>query len=135
MPNQVSIVMKRLNVVLKSCTKTMGKPFEGENAKCPLYNQLDEHLSSDGWTQKHFNSINTGIMDHCDLRYEKVEKRKVEGNREEVLYALDIIIDGSSRSCDLKAHVDTFLASNKVASISHDSEIDVLKGLEVAIAH
>ncbi|MCK4757972.1 MAG: hypothetical protein KAS67_05950 [Thermoplasmata archaeon] len=127
--------MKRFNIEMKTCTKTLGKPFEGEKARCPIYNLMDGYLTSNGWTQTFFNFFKTGSGDLCETRYETVVERDVEGNAEEVLYVLEIIIKGSSSSCNVKAHLDTFLPSNKLDSISHDSEIEVLKGLEAVIDH
>ncbi len=113
----------------------MGKPFEGEKARCPIYNQIDHYLMSNGWTQIFFNYYKTGLGDLWEVKYEGLDDQDIDGKTEEILYIMEVIIKGSSHRCDVSVHLDTFLPSNKLNSISHDSEAKILKNLEPVITN
>ena len=101
--------------------------------RCPLYRQVNDHLEHQGWKQTHFNGFKTGNGDHCELRYEKTGEGEVDGKREDILYSLEIVIEGQKDTCGLKAFVDTHKATNRLESIDHISETDVIRTLETVV--
>ena len=126
MSNQVSIVMKRVNVVLKPCTRTLGKPFEGDEAKCPLYRKVDSFFTPNGWSQTNSNAYKTGISDKCSVKYTKAMVKELDGQKSDLLFTIMVDIEGSDNKCSINLLIDSFKPGDKIRSLDHEFEDEIV---------
>ena len=135
--------MIKENIALRSCTKTLGKPFDdSREIKCPAYEKINELLLSNGWENKIYNSQKTAVGDRCYLKYEVMMPVRFGGKSTDIIYKVEANIEGTDAAhgnkCSLSLIVETFLPENKLATIDHESEREIfadIKSLFVNTSH
>ena len=120
--------MRNLELKLKTCTVTLGTPFDETRKKmCPVYEKLRAYFISRGWEKKHYHAENVHHGGMCIFRYEGLEKPENEDR--EILYSAEVTIRGSETTCTVNMSVNSLDPKNRMRSLNHESEAEILDAL------
>ena len=133
--------MSKTSLKLKPCAVTLGTPFDSSKSRmCPVYKNMKVILEARGWEQKAFHASKLPQGDMCYFTFDGIEKVQENGGKVGILYSLNANIEGLNKSsgstCIVNMSIDSYEPKNKLVSINHSSEEEILNILadEIRIA-
>ena len=133
-PNS-GVNMPRTTLKLKPCAVTMGKPFDTDgNRLCPVYVKMKKVLEARGWEQKSFYASKVPQGDVCYFKFEGIEKVQENGGNVGILFSANVNIEGlnktSGSTCIVNLTLESYNPENKITTINHSSESEIINFLE-----
>ncbi len=127
--------MEKKKIKLKPCQRTFDDPFNPRMKNCcPIFAKVTGYLDEKGWERKNLVPSTTPQGHMCYMKYNKELSVRVEGEKKDVVYTVELTFDcvrsAYGNSCQVNTTIGTFEKDNYIVSLHLKSEAKMLEGIE-----